>query len=392
MSLLAAACPLDSRAPPVDAGAWCRDAIALLATAASRCERGTIDFWTQALLHDRGRLLDCDGMARAGDRVAYDARAAAACLDALGKSACPAVHDLLRRGEIAGGLPGCFGLTQTPPVRGTVATDAACVEDWECAGGACDRTAGCPGLCAVRAPTPVEPAKGVGELCATVPDDCEYGLYCARVNVPTCAVKLDAGACLYDEQCAPGAHCLAGACAPWRALGEPCTDGECELGLRCDGGSCVATARVGEPCLDRAPWCLEGWCDGRTCQPHTPLWGDCRNRVDECGPFAVCAAPPYAGASGYCAPDPCRVPDGALPPRPDMADPCGTLAHDGARCRSAADCCSGYCTGPDCEGNRFCVQPPAACLPLGRGCAGPADCCSGSCGTTTLCRIATVCR
>ncbi len=196
-------------------------------------------------------------------------------------------------------------------LQGTLAADAECSSDFQCASGYCNTSETCPGVC--------EATLAAGSPCDS-DSQCNFGLVCDfDVDPSVCATpaaKADQGeACEYDDQCKYGLFCLitdfetyVGACEPWLALGDLCNgDGNmgmvCEPGLACSStsGECEnqTVVGVGETCdnetlvcdFSQRAICMEGDVTG-TC---LALPGD-----GEACLMENCWAGNYCGADTIC--------------------------------------------------------------------------------------------
>ncbi|UJR83369.1 Dickkopf N-terminal cysteine-rich domain-containing protein [Sandaracinus amylolyticus] len=169
-----------------------------------------------------------------------------------------------------------------------VAIGAACDETSECVGGArCE-----DGECVMADPTAnCEDDTTCGALTTCEP-------YSAQQCVARGSVAIG-GACLVDEQCAPGAYCEGySTCAARVATGEGCdraamcADGYCDIGSPTP--TCLAPAAEGEGC--DAPIghlgqvCADGLvCVASTCRPPPPEGQPCGDQ-NECATGLVCGA------------------------------------------------------------------------------------------------------
>ncbi|MBU1242040.1 hypothetical protein KKD52_01630 [Myxococcota bacterium] len=223
-------------------------------------------------------------------------------------------------------------------LEGTLATDAECSSNWQCASGFCNTAETCPGFC--------EPTVGVGQPCDDS-DQCNSGLECNwDTDSPVCATPAAKAAqgdeCEWHDDCEYGLFCLitdfetyVGVCQPWLGEGDVC-DGDgnmdvvCEPGLACDyvSGECapVTVVGVGETCdnetiicsfADRA-YCMEGQSMGTCVQ--IPGNGDaCMDG--------------YCWTGNYCGDD----------------NLCHTALANGQPCTNSDQCLSEMCNGTTCD-------------------------------------------
>jgi len=127
---------------------------------------------------------------------------------------------------------------------GTLATNASCTEDEECApvSGA---EVYCSGVCyAKRRGAP-------GDICQA---DCQD----ASCSPPS----VDHTSCYAED----GLVCVNGKCANAPTAGQPCPNGQCAKGAKCSAGNltCVAEAAIGQACTD-APCVAGSYCDNAVC-------------------------------------------------------------------------------------------------------------------------------
>jgi hypothetical protein len=201
-------------------------------------------------------------------------RAGAVRLDAGAVAAC--------RAALARSLDGCdwvgaFNVTLPPAcaglLHGTLTAGAVCRSSLECAGDLRCRGAGPtqPGHCG--------PPLAAGAACGLATDT--LAVYTRADDVerahPECAGYCErhrchdaiapGGACTLTSQCADGAHCRAGRCAPgrWASDGESCTGGDCAPGSRCVANRCLAPRTSGACTSDFE---CRGGCVAGQCGPR----------------------------------------------------------------------------------------------------------------------------
>jgi hypothetical protein len=307
---------------------------------------------------------------RAG-RATFDAAAAKACIDGWSQIPCS------DKSVIIWPPTACSRV-----LVGRVALGGACYGTRDCAGGRCDATTACPGVC-VAAPVPGDACSGVfcdgasrllcvagrcateGGVGAACDDrlDCEQGLACLS---SACATAMEAGgACSRNDDCAEGLYCLlpgsgggggGGVCTPQVARGGTCREdqahvgalGQCALGLGCAGsvydavsgritpGTCEPAVDAGGACSAVATW--------NGCLPHLACVG------------GVCVVPP---TSGPCGSDPAARCTSGEAYCDATTQQCLPTKAAGAACASGAECQSEQCLANACAPLRApnCLEP-----------------------------------
>ncbi|MBL8954038.1 MAG: hypothetical protein JNK82_24895 [Myxococcaceae bacterium] len=168
-------------------------------------------------------------------RVAYEDRAAAACLHALRVSA-PCTQ------AIEQFAPECASL-----FRGLVPAGGACARSSECAPTHyCDSSVGmCPGRCVAKKPAGAD---------AGLDEECQAGMYPYAGKCRLFALTGFSCAAIPPsndpQRCIPNvAFCNGSACLPLQGDGGTCTsDSQCIFPLRCAASRCVRPAGTGEAC------------------------------------------------------------------------------------------------------------------------------------------------
>jgi hypothetical protein len=267
LALLLAGCGGGAPAPVAFAD-YAAEGQAALCAWAVRCRHAPDDATCRRILDPRQfdtRRAD-DGL-RLG-RLAYDADAAGACLDAGRAAACSA--------------PPFTDASCDRVFTGLVPQDGVCTTAFDCAGGArcldrvCD-AACCVGACGPPEPRPAPPLRSeVGGACATH-GDCVDDAFC-DIDGRCHAMPREPGerclfGCYYGDlfcdverevcvryggvgdACGPGAPCnlsytyCDGVCRPRPGPGEGCdAAARCVPGLVCAGGVCAPRGGEGEPC------------------------------------------------------------------------------------------------------------------------------------------------
>jgi hypothetical protein len=189
------------------------------------------------------------------------------------------------------------------------------------------------------------------------------GIACVDGTLQHCDALSDPP-CSQCPVCPEGEHCVAEACLPDKAAGQPCdpTLSECPGGSTCRslvltnsellyGGQSFCSLPVGSPCWPGDPcFCSEGACtfscesdddcsDGSECvsKGGTDFSPTCRRRCEPaeegtCGEGAVCMD--IGLATTVSEVNVCKA-DGERPPRPE-----------GFPCMTDAECSAGACCAP----------------------------------------------
>lgn len=154
------------------------------------------------------------------------------------------------------------------PAPGTLAAGAPCLEERQCAGGACVRASFSDrcGKCAALGKA--------GADCSEGKPDCERGLFCDFDGEKCKAVAAEGAACTLETVCAAGLRCIADKCAKAVPENGACTEAgfECADAFDCVNGKCtkrtIAPAKIanlGESCDsgDNGPFitCRASYCD-----------------------------------------------------------------------------------------------------------------------------------
>ncbi len=216
----------------------------------------------------------------AAGRLAYDDRAAGACIDATRHANCLATPFTDPScGEIFTGLLG---------------EGATCTSDYECAGGGgcggttCDAQC-CLGSCGPpltgQPPDPPQLAR-VGESCTTH-QDCVLGAYCETDGRCTPMPDAEGERCLFG--CARGdLYCDTTdlVCHRYGAAGESCdpagqTAPPCDPSWSFCDGVCTPRPGPGEACDDTRVCIASSFCDGGTCRAREAAGAPC-TASDQC--------------------------------------------------------------------------------------------------------------
>jgi hypothetical protein len=272
-------------------------------------------------------------------------------------AACAAQFSLPGSGLTAASLAACAQAVQASPClgtnfpacsntpAGTLAVDAPCASDTQCASAFCalqtvttgnggETTSTC-GTCAATTPP--------GQSCAGSTPRCAPGTECSSDVNPTCVP------------------------IPWGAVGDTCNGATafCNSDFTCDGtGTCALPAAAGAACQVSQDCASPLVCAGSMCGNGDPVGATCT--LDgtgcahglECDPTTyTCAAVTFAnpgdpcGDTTLCAVGQCNV--GATGGSPT----CPTLVADGQPCPS--DATSTCDTFSECFGG-VCSQPSGA--------------------------------
>jgi hypothetical protein len=205
-------------------------------------------------------LDDLVSAARAG-RIRYDGAVAARCLQEVTRRCVQSDTELARLCRSA--------------FVGTLAPDAPCFRDEECAGGYCDLRSGsdrrCPGVCRAElgpgaACTDNRQCAGWSDLTATCAGDrCVAMTAGPEAGLGGACGIVVAGAAATSVSCGPGLVCVNSRCAAVVAAGAACVRGQpCAAGTLCVArpgateSTCTAAAglvvnRTGEACAANAP-------------------------------------------------------------------------------------------------------------------------------------------
>ncbi|MCC7539214.1 MAG: hypothetical protein IT379_23530 [Deltaproteobacteria bacterium] len=290
-------------------------------------------------------LFDARPLVEAG-RVAYDAAAARACLEAFASS-CSIGDD-----------PSCARM-----FTGTLAIGAACTDDRECAGDAYCERSGSDGSCGE-----CRPRARIGESCDVAPcttterAECDWGeelAVCVRVvqgppaNEGEACGDTTAGVVRTTVGCAEGLHCAStfedgvtrGACRVPLPAGAACDDPDtaCADGHLCVDGTCapITLVRVaGAPCGAEAL---------AVCDPVERLV------CDEDG--GTCTRLGDGRAGSACEPSDDFPGLGCERGLACIEAICEPARADGAPCASGSDCASGFCDDDDFDGAGTCGLP-----------------------------------
>lgn len=297
------------RLPTVDEG--CDQVARITLGRLSACLSGPVDAWrTQTQV---GTVCTSVAASVSEGKLAFDGSKIRQCKVALNQRACADI-------SLAGLLADCQMFTPA------VAAGAPCNSTFDCAGGWCQVTSTCPGICtayvaldaactaADRCPPGSACANGfcrayrpAGASCSADAPCEPYGLTCTG-NPATCQPLKTSGGCTTSAECMPTFNCspplIAGSCTPAKHLGDSCTPGryECELFTRCSNVSsqCTLLSQPGGGCglffEGEIALCLNGNCSLTTCASYAALGASCGSNAD-CGPLAHC--------NGVCASDFC---------------------------------------------------------------------------------------
>ncbi len=277
-------------------------------------------------------------------------------------------------------------------LKGTVAVDAACFIDADCASGSCDATAKtCPGKCRATL--------GEGAACGDNGSFCnpQTGLSCLG-KVCTAPTDLPRGKasdpCGVFSDCESGMACLQGACAaPATAGGDCILDSDCQPTLYClfslqggDHGSC--TARIAE----------NGVCGEDPTHKNVAILGS------ECTPGLVCKGFTYDYANNPQVAGACAVPgdEGAA----CIARPPTERRIIVSGCKAGLQCLGGACAKPPSTGScgqgnacltseSYCDTSSHVCTArkvAGLGCGDKDQCLSGMCTNGACGEIVSVCH
>jgi hypothetical protein len=246
-------------------------------------------------------------------RIAFDADAAYACLEAVEAAPDECGSDAWR-------------VVCQSVFVGTREPGETCESSYECRGAPAD-FAGCDPS-SLRC-NPLRPRAALGDACdrtcievspferscrilAGAPTEGDVGrclrnvdgLYC-DASYRCAAIAPIGGSCTTDESCDAGLWCRVGACAARGAAGEPCRDSaSCAFGHVCPAGVCVALGGPGDSCAtigcEPGLYCApDGRAEpGRTCEALMPpggpcsadiqcLFGDCDESTARCGGTAL---------------------------------------------------------------------------------------------------------
>ena len=226
-------------------------------------------------------------------RVRYDAADAHACDAGLAAMSCDQTAADVRAAVVA-----C-----TAVFTGTLADDAECAFDLECASGDCDARNCAPDMCCYGRCLPAV-AAAIDEPCDS-DRQCTGDAYCGTDDA--CHALASAGmTCTFDSNCDVGLACIGatdlqpGACRVLPHLGESCPYLRCaEIGAECSTAQlCVRAGLAGAACTADAECSEFRGCDPTTSRcVDTPALGmPCRGR---CAGDAYCA---FDGSSiGTCA-------------------------------------------------------------------------------------------
>jgi hypothetical protein len=160
------------------------------------------------------------------------------------------------------------------------------------------------------------------------------------------------------------------ACAPWSAVGEPCTDAPCAPGLVCADGVCAAPPPPPPPpCSVDDDCAVDGDASGRVCADGTCGWATCGLDVQcgtrvciegSCAPAVVCAEDVDCGSfpldvcdDGVCRPacfddSACGPSLGGLGLQTCVDGRCEQRCLNDATCLGQGICQDGACVDPEC--------------------------------------------
>jgi hypothetical protein len=195
-------------------------------------------------------------------KVKYDARAAAACLSALGATGCTV-------SSRTDGLQSCLDA-----FRGTVAVGGACLQSTECVSRNCNLSACTSACCEGRC----EAQSALGQPCADSAAPCAGSTYCKQdlaTGVGTCVARLSVGQpCNGLDICDLATACVRdpatgdAMCTHLPAEGEPCPRGVCDNSL----DACDATTKLCVPRIAIGGSCASGTCVRyASCDPVSQL-------------------------------------------------------------------------------------------------------------------------
>jgi hypothetical protein len=300
------------------------------------------------------------------------------------------------------------------------ADGSTCVEDNDCASGACT-----DGVCGEPLPTCDDDARNGdetdvdcgGSVCPGCPDggncagdsDCLSGTCVETIcgeEVPTCddgthngdETDVDCGGscppCADGMRCTGPEHCESGTCTDGFCAVPSCEDGDpngSETDIDCGGPDCPPCV-AGASCV-AGDDCVSGVCAGGVCSSGECTDGllngdetdiDCGGSCAPCADGETCAVAGDCSSGvcsgGICAGSSCD--DGIRNGDEtdiDCGGPCADCA-DGRTCSVAGDCSSGVCSGGICAGSscddgiQNGDETDLDCGGLCTGCATGADC------------------
>ena len=176
---------------------------------------------------------------------------------------------------------------------------------------------------------------------------------------------------------------VASACAPWSAVGEPCTDAPCAPGLVCSDGVCAAPPEPpAPPCSVDDECAVDGDAAGRVCADGVCGWAACgfdvqcgtRVCVDgTCAPAVVCAQDLDCGSypldvcdGGVCRPAcfddaACGPSLGGLGLQTCVDGHCEQRCLNDATCLGQGICQNGACVDPQCTVDDDCDGDDVFC-------------------------------
>lgn len=287
-----------------------------------------VDYFTAAFTPDADLAAALDD-----GSVRYDGKAARACFDTIRESECAANY--FGRGPDD---PNCEMIFE-----GTIADGDPCWIDEQCVSGRCNDPGSCDAACCMGwcSDTSTEVLPALGEACKAG-EECSGGAYCDYEGTWTCLARQASGAaCELDRECEVGLACLAGACHPGVAEGEPCIDNRCgDVPYYCniESGICSAFGQAGAGCSTLSSTCALGFtCAVDTCAPVGGLGTACSG-----GPFDL------GCALGFWCDDELGS---------DGAGTCQAVKENGAACLRDEECVSRHCGEADtCEAEVACVE------------------------------------
>ncbi|HEU4726536.1 MAG TPA: hypothetical protein VFT22_01550 [Kofleriaceae bacterium] len=252
---------------------------------------------------------------------------------------------------------------------GTVADQAACFTDIECASPGATCAASCSDACCLGT---CQPRFKEGEACDnTDRHSCEPGLLCHG----TCLTGDIDSPCASVRDCDPGAWCdlKVHVCKATLAPGSACTEPlQCGGNTSCVGlnagsstpGHCLRIAQVGDSC---DTFCYGNLiCEGSTCQPLPQLDDACPS-LEPCGGVDTlcsngrCVLRSEVGAA--CANQTCMP---GLFCTSELGDPsprCSARRAEGQPCAAPSHCESYLCSGNSVQ--------PGVCLAWSDTCPAP---------------------
>ena len=304
----------------------CATVFALVSQRIEACDSGAAAKWSTVL----GSDIICRDLASSvtANRVKYEYGKTLACQTAVAALSCASIVE----GDVLG---------VCPAIKAKVQPGESCSTTYDCAGGWCDTSTGCPGFCRANIasgaacdsskdrcdPSAIcvgggcRPYVGKGAACDGNTLKCEpAGLFC--VPSPTtgngvCREKRTSGHCSNNEDCLESYRCVDSGsgdsvCALPRLIEDPCTPrqvigqifGDCEGFAFCSEASKKCTAyptELGAAC---------GFYDGKELAACIGSRCDLSEKAGfagRCVPFldtgADCSNPGFTNPLGLCGPD-----------------------------------------------------------------------------------------